>query len=132
MASKCLTQAQVDNLTKFVQPYWHDETKCAAEVAMGVIKEQQDEISALRSQLETSKADSLFWQGQVAKLRQHLEQIKYVLGDQPSADKVLDTMRVVHDNAKLTEFVGKALMDTYERNVKSMVKPKPDWKSAAE
>jgi hypothetical protein len=125
MASKCLTQAQVDSLTMFVKPYWHDESKCAAEVAMAVIKEQQDEIAALRTQLETSKDDSLFWQGQVAKLKQHLEQIKYVLGDQPTSAQVLDTMRLVHDNAKLTEFVGKALMDTYERNVKSMVKPKP-------
>lgn len=125
MATKAMTAEQVAHLTQFVQPYWHDETKCATEVAMGVIKEQQAEISELRSQLATAKDDSLFWQGQVTKLRQHLDQIKYVLGDQPTASQVLDTMRMVHDNAKLTEFVGKALMDTYERNVKSMVKPKP-------
>jgi len=117
-----MTAEQVAHLTQFVQPYWHDETKCAAEVAMGVIEKQQTEIAALRSLLEKAEDDSVFWRRQVAKLRQHLEQIKYVLGDQPSADKVLDTMRVVHDNAKLTEFVGKALMDTYERNVK----PKPE------
>lgn len=126
MVTKALTSEQAARLSMFVQPYWHDEKQCAAEVAMSVIEEQKNEIANLRSQLETAKAESSFLQGQVSTLRKHLEQIKYVLGDQPTAAQVLDTMRMVHDNAKLTEFVGKAISETYERNVKPVGKHNPE------
>jgi hypothetical protein len=109
MPTKAMTAEQVAHLTQFVQPYWHDEKQCAAEVAMSVIGDQQREIESLKRELQTVNEELYELRSFKGRAVANMEQIKYVLGDQPVPAQILDTMRMVHDYGRLSDYINVAL-----------------------
>jgi hypothetical protein len=120
MPTKALTTEQVAHLTQFVQPYWHDETKCAAEVAMGVIEDQKLEIQRLQKTVAEQANEISLLHNTVSKAIAALSQVKYVLSDQPTPEKILDTSRLARDYGRLRGYLDAALADVEDQAEASM------------
>lgn len=109
-ACKQVTEDQFKKLQEFIKPYWA-ENECYPEAAIRRMRELEQCNMHLRDLLSQRNKEIKSVREALDKAKQALNQIKYVLGDQPTSKQVLDTLRMTQDYERLTGYVDESIKE---------------------